>query len=258
MTNKETEIEAAVRSVIAEGREQLGPPPTVESLMAYDQGRLSPEEEEQIQELLAHYPDSVRLLEAVSGYPDAPEPGDPDHLTEADLEREWQAIQDHLPGGEVVPFERPARQVWIQRIGALAATLLFAVLGISYLRVQQQVEASGEPQTTIEARQLIPDRKRTVRGPSNIIDVPSGKANYFFTLQIFEQPMFPDYRLEIYDLDDLEGSPLWQTTGLERQPGDTFALFLPGDFLEPDRVLFKLIGVRGEEEKELATYTVDF
>ena len=258
MKTNETEIEAAVRSVIAAGRRRHGPPPSVEDLIAYDRGQLSPEEEDRIQELLAIYPDSVKILEAVASYPHETKPGDPDHLTAEELERDWQAIRDHLPADQVLPFPAPAPRKWRQWTAAIAATLSLAVMGGALYRSLQQVELRGEPRTEMEKRILIPDRKRTVRGVSEVINLPPAKENYLLTLSLFDQPTFPGYRLDILDLDNLDAPALWQTTRLERRPDDTFDLFLPGAFLNRKRVQFQLWGLRDGEERMLATYTVDF
>lgn len=180
-------------------------------------------------------------------------------LKAAAEDRELPPIETNrlIPKTHGIPSER-LPQTWLPRISAVAMTLSFAVMGGALYRSTQQAELGMEPRSELEKRILIPDRKRTVRGAGGIIDLPPGKENYLLSLPLLDQPSFPDYRLDIVDLDNLDAPPLWQTTRLQRLPDDSFDLFLPGAFLTRRRVQLRLWGIRNGEERMLATYSVDF
>jgi hypothetical protein len=262
MTTRETEIETAVSSLIVEGRQRLGPPPSIDELMAYHRGELSEQEADRMQERLAHYPDSVRLLDALASYPYEGEPGDPDCLSDEELERAWLSVQDHLHHqAEVVRFPskkgQPTEGGASRQLAAIAASVLLAVgaAGTWWVYSQRRVI---EPSMDVSSQLAIPDGFRTARGGAPTIQLSGGADGYYLSLSVIDAPPYPDYRLEILDPASPNAVPLWSRAGIERRHDDTFELWLPRSFLTVRKIEIRLYGLDDEGTPNLlATYTVE-
>ncbi len=269
MTTRGSEVEAVVRTLVREGRQRIGDPPSVEELMAYHRNELSEQEADQMQERLAHYPDSVCLLDALASYPYEGEPGDPEYLSDEELEQAWEAVQDHLHyEAKVVPLRKEAARPSddkifsfdLRPVAAIAACLLVAVAGTWFIRqgeVNELSRALKSPSSDVESQLLIPDGLRTARGGGPSIQLPTGSEEYYLNLSVIEAPQFRDYRIEILDPADPGATPLWSEDGVERRRGDTFELLLPRDFLTVRKIEIRLYGLDEQGKTLLATYTVE-
>jgi|GEM_PF-6451243 len=60
------EEKGAARSLVAEGRGRVGPEPTERELWAYHLGEMSPREEDDFAERLAHYPEAAKWLARIA------------------------------------------------------------------------------------------------------------------------------------------------------------------------------------------------
>lgn len=95
---KKTDWQAAYRDVVREGRQRLGDPPTYEELQAYFEGELLEERASRVRELLACYPELVKVLAQPFPFPYEGKPGDPDFLTDEELDQDWKALQERVTG----------------------------------------------------------------------------------------------------------------------------------------------------------------
>lgn len=260
---KENEFEAAARLLIEEGRRRVGPEPSVEELAAYQRGDLSPEAEERFRERLAHYPDAVRVLEALAVEDYAGAPGDPHYLSDEALERSWETLQGRLRWRPRLwpPTWLPADWVRIVAVPAavaiVAGALGFLAGGVRTGELEREVAVLREPRVNPEILAISPDGER--RGPAveRSFRLPPIEGAHHLSLTLYEAPSFPDYRLEIVPADEKAAEPIWARSGLAPEPGAVVRLVLPGGFLSPGRYEIRLFGIEGEERTLLATYTIE-
>ncbi len=265
MTNSQTELEAAVHSLIEDGQRRSGGPPSPEELAKYQQGTMSEQEAERFEELLAHYPESVRLLVGLGGYPYEGKPGDLDYLSDDEMKQDWQAIEDRLSPRSNTTSIRPLTR--LQRIARqtlpMAASFLAALLGsVWFYRseitdLSRQVSQLQSPQTEVSPQLLIPDGLRNARGGESVIRLSQDSQYHFLTLSLFETPSFRDFRLELHNPADHQGKPLWSKTGLRLKPDDTLEILLPRAFLSVSTAELHLYGIDKDAEELLATYSLE-
>ncbi|HEV2854814.1 MAG TPA: zf-HC2 domain-containing protein [Thermoanaerobaculia bacterium] len=180
----------------------LGAHPDPERLAAYPAGELSPEEEGRVQDHLALCRECAALLLDLDGL------ADPGFGAGADLsgkEAVWQRLREEIGREEapsapppVLPFRRPVRSS-PRRLQALAASLLVAVLGLSFwvASLQQRVaELSGARTAAV-----LPLDAETTRGegsPASSLQTASSDADVItLILNGAGQRRYERYRFEI-------------------------------------------------------------
>jgi len=257
------DLEESFAALIEESRRTLGDPPSAEELLAYHRGELSGKDAERIREHLAHDPETLDRLLDLAAYTGSP--GDPDHLSDEELDEDWQAISSRLRlprRSKVVRRPSPAPWQWVERGLAIAAVFAVAVLGLRVWTLSQRVgELSRqltEPRVNEARYELLPDGRRggPAVEPSIRISLVEGGAH--LTLALFDRREYEGYRLEIGAAgspDDAE--PLWSTRNLIRRADNAFELSLSAAFLPPGEYVFRLFGVSDRDEL-LATYSVRF
>ncbi|HEX7193179.1 MAG TPA: hypothetical protein VF381_16525 [Thermoanaerobaculia bacterium] len=224
--------------VSAEDREALGPPPTVDELLAFEEGSLSPEKTERVRRLLIAYPDLAHALAQ-------PIPEDDEPLPEGELDRQWMEFQQTLPrrqdGGRVLVFWRAA--------AALAAAVAIAFGGL-LLQARRDL---GRPHVIADEHLLEPDGQR---GSAEVALTVSAHADWcLLTVPIIGAEGYEDYRLDI----QVPGrqSAAWRSGVLSRRSNDAFAIVVPHHFLaSPGTYQVMLYGVRGGGAERLATYSL--
>lgn len=247
MDLRETELEMAVRELVEESRRELGKAPACDELLAYHRGELPPEKAEQIQELLAHYPDAARdLIDLVASQESDLESWDA--LTEDEKKEDWAALQRRL-----APARRRPRPVTLYAMAASILVVVLAAWSFTLLSITQSLE---QPEVNVRQRDLLPDGRRgsTLEEP---LRLDSDSSHFLLRLLLVDERDFPDYRLEIVDSDSPERI-LWAETGLRRFTGDIFTLRIARDFLPPGRYSLKLYGIGAGDTQLLASYTVQF
>lgn len=230
--------EAVLTRVSAEDREALGPPPTVDEMVAFEEGRLSPEETERVRRLLVAYPDLAHALAQ-------PIPEDDEPLPKGELDRRWMEFQQTLPrrkeGGRVLLFWRTS--------AALAAALAIAFGGLLW----QARHDLGRPQVIGDEHVLEPDGQRG--GPEVPFAVSPNADWYLLTVPIIGAEGYEEYRLEIRG--PVAAQPAWRSGVLSRQSNDAFTIVVPRRFLaSPGTYQVVLYGVRSGGEERLATYSL--
>jgi hypothetical protein len=224
--------------------------PAPEALIAYDAGKLPPEQTEQIREHFVHCRECPELLldyqrfvaAAVAGGdpPDAPDAPDAD---DAEAARAWQELRRRTARDRSSQGV-PARRRTLGIAQAVCLLLLAALAALSWwvLELRSEVRRLGEPQVNLPVESLTasghgPDWVRRVALPAAterflLILIPkAGRPEAVTAALAATVPLDPtEYRLEISTAD---GRPLWSADRLSRGADGSFALglsrrFLPG------------------------------
>ena len=247
---------AVHEEMTAEDRRKLGEPPTAEEMLAYSRGELGTEDAQRVRAHLVANPDLARAL--MQPFPtDDAQPGDRDYLSEEELSKRWQSLQQHVHSkGRLLQF----RNAWT----ALAAALALVFAGLYWQAESKARRLENEltqPRVAFDEQVLLPDGARggsetaallTAQGESVLLVVP-----------LINQPQFGDYRLDILDgtvAGTVAGTNevLWRSGSLHRRSDDSFAILVPRAFLKPGKYQLVLYGIRdaGAPQEQLATYSL--
>jgi hypothetical protein len=246
------------QEMIAEDRQRLGDPPNVEEVKAYLRGELSAEEESRVRELLVCYPDLALALTQEFPSQDA-KPGDPDFLSEAELDKQWASLENriHRTGD---PVEPRVLRFWHRTAATLAATLVLAFGGLLWLAQSRARMAKelAEPRVASEEQLLLPDGQRGGSGGSATL---SAEGDFFLLVVPLIVPSndagrFAHDRLQIVDVSTNPPRSLWNSAALPRRDHDTFAVLVPRAFLRPGKYQVVLYGIDGAGEERLASYSL--
>lgn len=228
-----TDWQAVRDAMIADDRAKLGEPPTVDELLAYERGELSPEDAERVQRLLVAYPELARAYAT-------PFPPEDTELPAEVIERQWQAFrgEDHRERvARVLPFWR-----WSAAIAAAMAIVFGAMLWHAH-------EEMLRPHVLPDAIVLPPDGQRGVEGTTTI--AVNGESILLIV------PVAGDY--ETYRLDLVRGDAherVWSSGELHRSTNDSFNIEVPARTLRSGTYQVIAYGLRGNAEAAVATYTV--
>lgn len=245
----------SLKAIMAARREELGEPPTPEELLAYRDGRLSPEERRQLEARIAIHPDAARALADLAAFPEVEAaPGVPD-LSDEEIETRWPAFRAQLaslPGRPPVP-ERPlstARR-W-PPAGRLAAAAV-AIVAVGWAGGFLSGRASRElpePAINVSIAELAPKRAGGERGVK-AVEMGERSEALVLILGAPEGEGFSEYEAEVLDA---RGARIWSREGLHPTQLGTFHLSFPRGVLAPGRYRILLSGREGERKALLATY----
>lgn len=248
-----SEWQEANRQLRMEAREKLGDPPTAEEMLAYSRGELSESERERIHDLLVAYPEIARMYGAP--FPDEPQEGDADAVSEDELRAGWSALQPRLrrPPAEVSP--RRERFTFRRHLPtSLAAALALAFLGLfvqAESRVRQHEREGRLPRLLGAPQELDADGNR---GPSAPTMLQNDGDVYLLKLRLVNHVRHPHYKIV---LQDTNGTTLWTNNSAHPDEEDAFQIVIPHDFLTPGRKYrFVVVGVDGETRTPAGTYDV--
>jgi hypothetical protein len=250
-----SELQTVYRDLIAEDRYRLGDPPTVEELLAWERGDLSPEQAARVRQLLDCYPELARAL--ATPFPSAdPLPGDPAFLTGDVVDAQWASLQKRMHGTEAAaqgPAEARILRFWRGATLALAAALVLAFGGLLWqkqanTRLQKQLT---QPTLRWEEQLLTPGGGRGANPAAQVLLM---EGDVFHLVGSLGEPgTFSQYRVEIAGGEP--PVPLWSSSA-QRSDNDTFAILVPHAFLPPGQYEVILYGVNGAREERLTTYSV--
>lgn len=264
-------LNAALRSLADESRQELSEHPSPEVLTAYHEGRLPAGDAERLQDHLALCHDCAELLLDLVAFLD-PEPATgPSNLSDEEVGEAWQSMRSRL-GGErpaepppltvptaptllrlpppvpaPAPAPRPRGTAWTW---ALVASWL-AVLGLGLWAAELRREVAGLSQPVVNAP-LVELREDTTRGEPEKTQVLPATGG-FLLLSAAGLPVHAGYEAEI--LEGEAGRVLWTGRGLKRDPaGENFSLYLPRGFLPPGSYRVRLYGVEAGKRQPLAEF----
>lgn len=236
MTSK-SDWRSVDEELMADERRKIEPPSN-EQLIAYSRGELSPEEEDNIRERLAAYPELARAL--AEPFPtEGAEPGDPDYVSDVQFAADFARIKQRV--------RRPAPwRYWPTAFAVAAAIALF--LGIGWWRTVPRIL---EPRFVGDAEVVLPDG---ARGPDNATTVHMRGESVVLRLPLMGSRRYADYVVEIVRPSTNER--LWRSGVAHPSADDDFALLIHRRFA--DRGLYRIVvyGIAGESEQKFATYSV--
>ena len=258
MTDK-SEWQEANRRLMAEQRRALGDPPTAEEMLAYSRGELTEKEEERIRDLLVAYPELARMWgEAV---PEAPQPGDPDAVSEEKVLASWRELQRRLADAAVShpdPDRRADAQrgrVWfhLHAPTAVAAALALVFFGL-FVRAENRVRHSEReglsPRILGAPQELESDGHRGPAAPTMLRN--DGEA-YLLKPRLINQVRYPHYTIELHD----DNGVIWTSHSAQPDEDDAFQIVIPHGFLRKGRTYeLRIVGVDGETGAPVGRYDV--
>ncbi len=232
---------------------------TPDELIAYMDGRLSPDEEDRLRERLALDPEATRALL------DLEDPSRLDRDAGSDaFVPSWEATRTRLedepdptPAAlpRIVPPVIPAGVHPAYR-WALAACLPL-LIGLSfwvYHPVSPPSPQAG-PRANVLHTELLPVDDSPTRDPDSYpaVKLAPETSHLLVIMALGDRHVYPDYQVEIVDA---EGASRWRQDGFRPSPMGTFNLELPRDFLPPGRYTLRLSGLGSEGSQNLATYSL--
>jgi hypothetical protein len=238
MTDRE-EWQTAYHDLLAEGRERVGAPPTVEDVEALFRGDLPEADAERVRELLAYYPEMARVM--IEPFPMEPA----DVLSERDL-AQIARIREHV--SNISEPAEPVMAFWSSRTFAIAAGVIIAIaIGALVLR------PTKEPRAML-TQVLQPAEEH--RGASSETPVRLSKSADYTLRPIFSSThRYREYRLELLDVSTDPERRVWLRDHVARQSDDAYPVILSTEDLEPGLYRLVLYGVNGEPER-LAAYPI--
>ena len=234
----------SIHDALIEVDGQAAEPPTAEEMIAYRRGELSAEDEARVRALLVRYPDLARAVATEFPADDA-RPGDPDYLSEEDLDARWASMEKRIGTGRVLQFH-PA---WL----AVAAALALVFAGLYWQAESNMRQLRHElslPRIASQEQLLLPDGSR---GPSDGTTLAVEGDPLRLVVTLISAARYPRYRLEIVDAN---GTTLWSRADLQPSDNDTFTIDVPRAFLKPGTYQVILHGIDGAREERVASYTM--
>lgn len=191
-----------------EERRRLGPPPSADEISAYFAGTLPPQEEARVRALLVAYPELARA--ATMPFPDDDaRPGDPDYVSEAQIEAQWQAFRArHTPA--------PLLRFW-QASAALAAALALVFGGLLW---RAESELSRPRAGAWDGQILLPG---AMRGPAEPPAI--GRAGEPFAIAL----SVPQHgtSAERVQLLDAQRRVVWESDPVRPSQENALMVFVP-------------------------------
>lgn len=219
--------ENAYRDLIADGEKRLEPP-TTEDVEALFRGDLSGAEAERVREQLAYYPDIARVM------------------ADEQLTEDLAAVDEE---------QRPA---YVPAFAIAASVVIVLALGAVYLKTVK-TEGSRPVVTQVIDADGLKGGPVTLgtRGAQTPIQL-STATNYLLKPVFVPRRTYPEYRLELLDIDVSPPSSVWVRDGVRRTSDGSFPADLSTSRLEPGLYQLVLYGVDGGHADRLATYTIRF
>ena len=261
------DLRASLEAIMVAKRDELGEEPTPEELLAYRDGRLSPEARAAVEARLAVYPDAARALADLAAFPDVePAPGVP-ALSDDEVEARWRAFRERLGDTQPAPpaalqpppppRERPAtpRRPFGPRLAA-AAMLGVAIGGAGgFLAGRGSRPGASADVEIVEIVELAPLGEGGARSEGTAVEL--GPAAEGLVLVLGAPP--PDGRGggrggDRVEIRDEAGALVWSREGLRPTSLGTVQLSFDRGALEPGSYRLTLFGRDGERRTPLAIY----
>lgn len=228
-----------------------------ETLVAYHEQRLSPEEAEDARVHLAACPDcTTQLLELAVLFDEPDQPGA--EISPAELEEAWERQRRRLrSGAPVVPLEsrRPAslpRRSWV---GAASMGLAAALLGIVVIAQWRTIERLRQPQANPPLVNLVPvDSTRRGSQPASGLELPEDGGRVWMILNPVAELDFPSYDVELLAADAADGRVVLRFEDIRSSEEGNFRLEVPGAALEPGDYRVLLFGKRAGQRQSVEEF----
>ena len=256
------DISLAIKELAEAARHRAGPKPTPEELIAYADGVLSAEQQEQLQTRLALDPQATQAVLDLR---------DPSRLRTEEAGRDEAAADAHVPTWEQMnsrllreahrlPLATPAagtprRGVHpLYRLALAACVPIVAGLGLWVAMLSGVSEDIG-PRVNVYSTDLLPwdDSRPRDSGAGQAVKVAAESSHFMLVMNIGDSGVFPIYRVDVLDRD---GVRIWGREGFKPSPIGTFNLELPRNFLPAGLYVLRLAGVDGDRTTPLANYPI--
>jgi hypothetical protein len=195
-------------------------------------------------------PEMVRAMTQPFPEDDA-RPGDPDYLSEAELTKRWNALQQSIHGdraaepGRVVPFRQTSKAGWTAAAAAIA--LVFAGLfAMTQWRLQK---LTTQPQA-VESVVLDTSQTRGAEEPPTVTCKGQSLA--------LIAPLVPDgyERFQIVLSEITQNAPRKWSATLQRGRGEALTVVVPCQYLHPSLYEVAVYGRNGDRQERLETYEI--
>lgn len=238
--------DAVHEELAEERRRELGDPPTLEESRAFLEGKLPPEEEARVRELLIWHPDLARTL--VEPFPDErARPGEAGFVSEVELARRWKSLQKKIRRSDAP--EPRSLELW--RASAALAAMLAIVFGALLWRAESE---SDRLRRELSEPRIVSDRRdlgAATRGAGAAAADAGG--DMVLVAPHFDHPGYERYRVEMAGGDPPR--TLWSETA--RLSGYRFSIVVPREFLKPGRYHVTVYGIDRAGERKLESYDID-
>ena len=266
-------LEAAVRAIAEEARVDLDEHPSLDRLADHRAGRLSPDEDDRVQDHLALCRScTTRLLElAPFSHLEPPEGWEP--VSEQEVEAAWRemgpellaAVEAAKPVATLAPARLPASRardrgpsgIWAffsnlamspRFAYALAALFLLAAPLTRHWTVQQLTR----PEVNITIGNLVSERDG---GGLQSLTIPREASNFLLVLNLVPAETYSQYVVEVAPLN-AQGPVNWQHGGLQPSIAGNFNLLVSRKSLPPGKYLISLFGQSDTTRDLIVEYRV--
>ncbi|HSS49136.1 MAG TPA: zf-HC2 domain-containing protein [Thermoanaerobaculia bacterium] len=249
---------AQIKAVVAGLVEARGAAPhlTEDEIAAYHAGTLPPDQETRVQDHLLACPACTDLLLGLEELAGEGEPVPPGEVAAA-----WQQMRALLPlpakePAPALPAPLPfpaARRTAVPRwFGALAASLLLAVVGLTVNNVslRQTVRELSSPQTDAPVVDLFPGPLRGGRDKVETLTLAPDVRVFLLVINPTDSRPFPRYEMEIARAG---GAAVWRGKVTRNDLG-SFSLVLPRALVGEGEYQLHLWGDTGRGREALGEY----
>ena len=227
------------------------PHPPLETWIDYHADNLTPTESQRLQGHLVSCRECIDLVLDLDAFV---EPAAAAESRVADFEKAavWRGLEPHLK-----VRRWPA-------IAALAASVMFAVLGLSAWNEQRRtitdletrVSDLSRPQANAVIQDLTPSsRQRSAQGTDSTAHLAANSGPITLVLNLAEPVSYSAFELEVVDSD---GKKTHHLTDLQPSEFDNFFLNLPSGSLQPGTYELLLFGIEDQAKDLLEVYPVRF
>lgn len=252
--DEEKILVAVVRDDAAEKRRGLGHP-VPDELLAYVEGALEVEDRERVQEHLALCRRCARVVLDFEEFPEI-ETTEEEQLSEFEVAAKWRHFQEMTAQDEAPPRSSRPMAAFPRGAYALAASLLVAVLGLSFwvLRLHHEIDGLSQPRVNVHIGDLVPRAEDVERSAADQLRVPHGAEHVLLLLNLADFREFSGYRVEIVDQDERQ---VWSSEALRRTPDGNFTVEVHRRLLLAGEYRVELYGLEDGARTRLARYEVD-
>jgi len=159
-------------------------------------------------------------------------------------------------GDDRLPKATKLRQrLSIVMIAAVATVgLTIAIQFVLSIDTQKASKIPLEPRTNVE-NAFLPDGMRGAESDTPLVIAPQPDSkDFLLTARLVDEEHFDYYRLEIVDYSS--GRVIWSQKKPQLGPDGIFSIFVPGPYLRPGKYALRVLGMLGDREASLATYTL--
>jgi hypothetical protein len=247
--------------LIADDRANLGEPPTVDELLAYERGELSEENAERVQQLLVAYPELARAYATPFPSDDA-QPSGSDYLASDVIDRQWIAFRAgnrseaatrggaaNVAGGR---SNGRVLQFWPRASASVAAIAAAVAIVFGAMLWRTRTELL-RPHVLPEAAILTPDDRRGGSEQPQAAITPVGDS-LLLVVSLAGPTDYETYRLELVSSDSHKR--LWSSEPLRATISNSFNVEVPSRALPAGTYQLIAYGLRGNAQEQVATYTI--